>query len=154
MDPVKRPVAALFLMVLATSGSPIAGAFSLAGLQASVAEDAAQSGDDTARPGGVDTPAVVLESGEAPYSGEPITLSLKDADIKDVLKTFATLTGHNIVVDPTVSGAVTLELREVPWDQAFELVLTLHDLGYELLGNVLYVAPRSKLMRMPLYRRW
>ncbi len=96
-------------------------------------------------------PVVVLETGESRYTGEPITLSLKDADIKDVLKTFATLTGLNIVVDPSVSGSVTVELREVPWDQAFELILTITGIGYEMLGNVVYVAPHAKLARYQLW---
>ena len=98
-------------------------------------------------------PAVVLESGGSDATGEPITLSLKDADLKDVIKTFATLTGLNIVVDPAVSGTVTVELRDVPWDQAFELILTINGLGHEVLGNVVYIAPRSKLATHPLYRR-
>jgi type IV pilus assembly protein PilQ len=99
-------------------------------------------------------PAVVLETQEPRYTGEPISLSLKDADIKDVLKTFSTLTQLNIVVDPAVSGSVTVELVDVPWDQAFELILTINGLGYEMLGNVVYVAPVAKLARHPLYARW
>jgi len=98
-------------------------------------------------------PVVVVETAEPGFTGEPITLSLKDADIKDVLKTFSTLTGLNIVVDPAVSGTVTVELRGVPWDQAFEIILTINGLGYDLLGNVVYVAPPSRLVRLPLYGR-
>jgi type II secretory pathway component HofQ len=94
---------------------------------------------------------VVVHSEEAKYTGEPISLSLKDADIRDVLKTFATLTHLNIVVDPSVSGSVTVELRNVPWDQAFELILTINGLDYQFENNVVYVAPREKLARQPLY---
>ncbi len=93
-------------------------------------------------------PALTIERQQPRYTGELITLSLKDADIKDVLKTFAVLTDLNIVVDPSVKGSVTVELREVPWDQAFELILHINDLDYHMANNVVYVAPLAKLARM------
>jgi len=82
---------------------------------------------------------------EQQFTGEPITLTLKDADIKDVLKTFSVLTDLNIVLDPAVSGSVTVELRQVPWDQALDLILRINGLDYVLENNVLRVAPISKL---------
>jgi len=82
---------------------------------------------------------------EQQFTGEPITLTLKDADIKDVLRTFSALTQLNIVLDPSVSGSVTVELREVPWDQALDLILRINGLDYVLENNVLRVAPISKL---------
>ncbi len=94
-------------------------------------------------------PALAIERQQPRYTGELITLSLKDADIKDVLKTFAVLTDLNIVVDPSVKASVTVELREVPWDQAFELILHINDLDYHMANNVVYVAPLAKLARMP-----
>ncbi|MFV2073033.1 MAG: type IV pilus secretin PilQ [Thermoanaerobaculales bacterium] len=86
-----------------------------------------------------------VETEEQRFTGEPITLTLKDADIKDVLKTFSVLTDLNIVLDPSVSGSVTVELREVPWDQALDLILKINGLDYVLENNVLRVAPTSKL---------
>ncbi len=86
-----------------------------------------------------------IGSEEQQFTGEPITLTLKDADIKDVLKTFSVLTELNIVLDPSVSGSVTVELREVPWDQALDLILKINGLDYVLENNVLRVAPISKL---------
>ncbi len=82
---------------------------------------------------------------EQQFTGEPITLTLKDADIKDVLKTFSVLTEMNIVLDPSVSGSVTVELRDVPWDQALDLILKINGLDYVLENNVLRVAPIQKL---------
>ncbi len=82
---------------------------------------------------------------EQQFTGEPITLTLKDADIKDVLKTFSVLTDLNIVLDPGVSGSVTVELRDVPWDQALDLILRINNLDYVLENNVLRVAPISRL---------
>ncbi len=82
-----------------------------------------------------------VSSEEQQFTGEPITLTLKDADIKDVLKTFSVLTEMNIVLDPSVSGSVTVELRNVPWDQALDLILKINGLDYVLENNVLRVAP-------------
>ncbi len=82
---------------------------------------------------------------EQQFTGEPISLTLKDADIKDVLRTFSALTQLNIVLDPGVSGSVTVELRDVPWDQALDLILRINGLDYVLENNVLRVAPISKL---------
>ncbi|NOZ94473.1 MAG: type IV pilus secretin PilQ [Acidobacteria bacterium] len=86
-----------------------------------------------------------LTTQERQFTGEPITLTLKDADIKDVLRTFATLTNLNIVVDPGVGGTVTVELHDVPWDQALDLILRINGLDYVLENNVLRVAPIQKL---------
>ncbi len=86
-----------------------------------------------------------VQTEEKHYTGEPISLRLKDADITDVLRTFSELTGLNIVVDPGVSGSVTVELHDVPWDQALDLILKINGLDYVLENNVLRVAPISKL---------
>ena len=95
-------------------------------------------------------PALSIEPEKPRSTGELITLSLKDADIRDVIKTFAVLTDLNIVVDPSARGSVTLELRDVPWDQAFELILHINGLDYHMTNNVVYVAPPAKLARVPL----
>jgi type IV pilus assembly protein PilQ len=89
--------------------------------------------------------ATEVDNQEEQWTGEPITLTLKDADVKDVLKTFSVLTDLNIVLDPSVSGSVTVELRDVPWDQALDLILKINGLDYVLENNVLRVAPISKL---------
>ncbi len=86
-----------------------------------------------------------VSSQERQFTGEPITLRLKDADIKDVLRTFASLTNLNIVVDPSVTGSVTVDLHDVPWDQALDLILKINGLDYVLENNVLRVAPTAKL---------
>ncbi|RLE34213.1 MAG: hypothetical protein DRJ61_05640 [Acidobacteria bacterium] len=88
-----------------------------------------------------------VETGEVQFTGDPISLTLKDADIKDVLKTFSALTQLNIVIDPEVNGSVTVELRDVPWDQALDLILRINGLDYLLENNVLRVSTVSKLTR-------
>ena len=86
-----------------------------------------------------------LGSGERQYTGEPLTLNLKDADIKDTLQKFSELTNLNIVLDPDVRGTVTVSLTDIPWDQALELILKINGLGYVLEGNVMRIAPTAKL---------
>jgi type IV pilus secretin PilQ/predicted competence protein len=86
-----------------------------------------------------------LESQVARFTGEPISLELKDADIKDVLRTFAKITGLNVVVDPDVSGSVTVNLVDVPWDQALDIILRINRLGYAVENNVLRVAKMERL---------
>ncbi len=79
------------------------------------------------------------------YFGETISLSLKDGDIKDVLRSFAKISGLNVVVQPGVRGTVTVELESVPWDQALDQILKINNLGYELDGNIMRIAPRNVL---------
>lgn len=79
------------------------------------------------------------------YTGEPISLNLKDADMKDVLRTFAQLTGLNIAVDPGVGGQVTVDFVDVPWDQALDLILRQNGLTYILEGNVMRVGTVNRL---------
>src|SRR5260370_14358412 len=86
-----------------------------------------------------------LSAGEKVFTGEPISLNLTDADIKDVLRTFAQLTGLNIAVDPNVSGSVTVDFVDVPWDQALDLILRQNGLSYVLEGNVMRVGTLSRL---------
>jgi type IV pilus secretin PilQ/predicted competence protein len=86
-----------------------------------------------------------LSAGEKTYTGEPLSLNLKDADIKDVLRTFAQLTGLNIAIDPTVTGSVTVDFVDVPWDQALEVILRQNSLAYVLEGNVMRVGTAARL---------
>jgi type IV pilus assembly protein PilQ len=91
--------------------------------------------------------ARTLGAGDKQYTGEPITLNLKDADIKDTLQRFSELTQLNIVLDPDVRGTVTVSLQEIPWDQALELILKINQLGYVLEGNVMRIASSGKLLQ-------
>jgi beta-lactamase regulating signal transducer with metallopeptidase domain len=72
-------------------------------------------------------------------SDEPISLDLKDADIRDVLRTFAKLTNTDIVADPEITGKVTVSLHEIPWTEALEKILTDANLRQERLGNAIHV---------------
>lgn len=105
--------------------------------------------ESSAKPREIQNPyeARTLGSGEKQYTGEPITLNLKDADVKDTLQRFSELTQLNIVLDPDVRGTVTVSLQEIPWDQALELILKINQLGYVLEGNVMRIASSGKLLQ-------
>jgi type IV pilus assembly protein PilQ len=79
------------------------------------------------------------------FTGDPIDLELTQADIRDVLRTFAELTGLNIAIDPNVSGQVTVSFDDVPWDQALDLILRQNNLTYVLDGNVMRVGTIDRL---------
>jgi type IV pilus assembly protein PilQ len=86
-----------------------------------------------------------LSAGPRVFNGEPISLNLKDADIKDVLRTFAELTGLNIAVDPGVRGSVTVDFVDVPWDQALDLILRQNGLTFMLEGNVMRIGTTARI---------
>jgi type IV pilus assembly protein PilQ len=91
--------------------------------------------------------------GEKVYTGHPISLDFKDGDLQDIFRLFADISGLNIVVNPGVSGKVTLKLNEVPWDQALDLILKANGLGYTLEGNVIRIARLADLQREEQDRR-
>jgi type IV pilus assembly protein PilQ len=95
----------------------------------------------------------VVGSGGQVWSGDPISLSLQDADIKDVLRSFSTITGLNVVVHPGVRGTVTVELNDVPWDQALDLILRINNLDYVLEGNIMRIASTDQLRQEAEERR-
>jgi type IV pilus assembly protein PilQ len=98
------------------------------------------------------TPAVNLaaeqkaQAGQQPastgpkYTGEPISVNLKDVDLKDFFRLVHEISGLNVVLDPNVHGTLTVVLDDVPWDQALDIVLKNNDLARELEGNVLRIA--------------
>jgi type IV pilus assembly protein PilQ len=86
-----------------------------------------------------------LSGGPRTFNGEPLSLNLKDADIKDVLRTFAELTGLNIAIDPGVTGSVTVDFVDVPWDQALDLILRQNNLTFTLEGNVMRIGTIDRI---------
>ncbi|HVS65375.1 MAG TPA: type IV pilus secretin PilQ [Thermoanaerobaculia bacterium] len=86
-------------------------------------------------------------STERQFFGEPVSLSLKDADITEVLRSFAREFDLNIVIQPGVGGPVTVELNQVPWDQALDSILKVNGLGMDLEGSILRIAPVSRLQQ-------
>src|SRR5579859_730076 len=81
------------------------------------------------------------------YTGEPISVNLKDVDLKDFFRLIHEISGLNVVLDPAVKGSLTIVLDEVPWDQALDIVLQNNGLDKQLNGNVLRIATRDTLKR-------
>jgi type IV pilus secretin PilQ/predicted competence protein len=98
-------------------------------------------------------PAQEPPLGEKKWSGHPISLDFKDGDLQDVFRLFADISGLNVVVNPGISGRVTLKLTEVPWDQALDLILKINGLGYAIEDNVLRIARMSDMQKEESDRR-
>jgi type IV pilus assembly protein PilQ len=112
--------------------------------EAAAAMLAQEEGTRPEQPAAAYQPRTITES-QSQFTGEPISLDLKDADIKDVFRTISQLTQLNIVVDPEVRGTVTVQLEDVPWDQALDLILKQNGLGYVLENNIMRIATTTKL---------
>jgi len=91
------------------------------------------------------TPLGTGQPTERQYSGHPISLDFQGADLRAVLRTFAEISGLNIVIDPRVTGTVDVALRDVPWDQALDMILRANSLGYVVNGTIVRVAPLDAL---------
>jgi type IV pilus assembly protein PilQ len=79
------------------------------------------------------------------FTGSPISLDFKDVPIMDVLRLIAEVSELNIIAGDEVTGAITLRLVQVPWDQALDIVLVTRGLGFVRVGNVLRIAPAEVL---------
>jgi type IV pilus secretin PilQ/predicted competence protein len=87
-----------------------------------------------------------LVDGQRRFSGDPVTLDFQGADLRAVLRTFAEISnGLNIVIDPSIQGQVDLSLRDVPWDQALDIILRANKLGYSVDGNIVRIVPLNVL---------
>src|SRR6266496_2990658 len=82
---------------------------------------------------------------ERKYTGHPVSLDFQGADLRAVLRTFAEISGLNIVIDPKVNGTVDVALRDVPWDQALDIILKANGLGYVVDGTIVRIAPLEAL---------
>lgn len=79
------------------------------------------------------------------YKGEKLSLNFQSVEIRTVLQVIAEFTGLNIITSDTVTGALTLRLKDVPWDQALDIILQAKGLDQRKSGNVLWIAPRDEL---------
>ncbi len=87
------------------------------------------------------------------YTGEPISVNLKDVDLKDFFRLIHEISGLNVVLDPMIHGNLTIVLDDVPWDQALDIVLKNNDLSRQLEGNVLRIATVETLRKEAEGRR-
>jgi len=102
----------------------------------------------------VNVPAPQTGSAGTPrYTGHPVSLDFQGADLRAVLRTFAEISALNIVIDPTIQGTVDVSLRDVPWDQALDIILRANKLGYVVDGTIVRVAPLGVLADEETSRR-
>ena len=79
------------------------------------------------------------------YNGEKLSLNFQNIEIRSLLQVIADFTNFNIVTSDTVTGSVTLRLKDVPWDQALDIILQAKGLDKRKTGNVLLIAPKDEL---------
>ena len=91
------------------------------------------------------TPAPLAMQSVARYTGEPISVNLKDVDLRDFFRLIHEISGLNVVLDPAVKGSLTIVLDEVAWDQALDIVLQNNGLDKQLNANVLRIATKATL---------
>ncbi|MEW6320782.1 MAG: type IV pilus secretin PilQ, partial [Acidobacteriota bacterium] len=91
--------------------------------------------------------------GQSRFTGAPVSLDFQGADLRAVLRTFAEISGLNVVLDPSIQGSVDVALRDVPWDQALDIILKANKLGYSVDGTVVRIAPLSVLADEEAERR-
>jgi len=90
-------------------------------------------------------PSPATQVGTRRFTGNPVSLDFQGADLRAVLRTFSEISGLNIVIDPTVNGSVDVALKDVPWDQALDIILRANKLGYSVDGTIVRIAPLTVL---------
>jgi len=91
----------------------------------------------------VQDPAKLAQRGR--YSGEKLSLNFQSVEVRAVLNVIADFTDLNIITSDTVGGSITLRLKDVPWDQALDIILQTRGLDMRKSGNVIWIAPRDEL---------
>jgi len=84
--------------------------------------------------------------GKIKYVGEKLSLNFQNVEVRSVLQVIADFTGLNIIASDTVSGNLTLRLKDVPWDQALDLIMQTKGLDKRQNGNVIWIAPKDELL--------
>ncbi|HEX2650286.1 MAG TPA: type IV pilus secretin PilQ family protein, partial [Burkholderiales bacterium] len=90
-------------------------------------------------------PNKLVQGTRGGYKGEKLSLNFQNIEVRSVLQVIADFTGLNIVTSDTVQGSLTLRLKDVPWDQALDIILQTRGLDMRKSGNVIWIAPRDEL---------
>jgi type IV pilus assembly protein PilQ len=90
-------------------------------------------------------PSKLSGNGKPNYIGEKLSLNFQNIEVRSVLQVIADFTGLNIIASDTVTGSITLRLKDVPWDQALDIILQSKNLSMRRTGNVVLVAPTDEL---------
>ncbi len=93
----------------------------------------------------IEDPNRMVKGTQLGYGGEKLTLNFQNISAREALSVIADFTNLNMVISDTVSGSLTLRLKDVPWDQALDIILQSKDLDKRKNGNVIQVAPREEL---------
>lgn len=90
-------------------------------------------------------PARLVQGGRGQYQGEKLSLNFQNVDLRSVLQVIADFTDLNIITSDSVQGSLTLRLKDVPWDQALDIILQAKGLDMRKNGNVIWIAPGDEL---------
>lgn len=93
----------------------------------------------------VENPNKLVQGSRGGYQGEKLSLNFQNVEVRRLLQVIGEFTGMNMVISDTVSGAITLILKDVPWDQALDIILQQKGLDMRKNGNVILVAPREEI---------
>ena len=93
----------------------------------------------------IEDPNKMVKGSKIGYNGEKLTLNFQKIDVREALSVIADFTELNVVISDTVSGNLTLRLKDVPWDQALDIILQSRGLDMRKNGNVIQVAPRDEI---------
>ncbi len=90
-------------------------------------------------------PNKLTQGTRAGYKGEKLSLNFQNVEVRAVLQVIADFTGLNIITSDTVTGSLTLRLKDIPWDQALDIIMQTKGLDMRKNGNVVLIAPREEL---------
>lgn len=93
----------------------------------------------------VQDPNKLVQGSKKGYAGEKLSLNFQNIDVRSVLQVIADFTGLNIITSDTVTGNLTLRLKDVPWDQALDIIMQAKGLSMRKTGNVIWVAPSEEV---------
>ncbi len=145
-EPVAPLAPAAAAVPAGAPGVPIPGDMRILDVQQTPAAPPPIIVSDTAQPTAAAPP-------QTRFTGPPVSLDFQNADLRAVLRTFAEISGLNIVIDPSINGTVDVSLRDVPWDQALDIILKANKLGYAVDGTVVRIAPLTVLAQEEEERR-
>ncbi|MCX7178505.1 MAG: type IV pilus secretin PilQ [Proteobacteria bacterium] len=94
-----------------------------------------------------ESPNKLVQGSGSGTQGEKLSLNFQNIEVRAVLQVIADFTNFNIITSDTVTGNVTLRLKDVPWDQALEIILQAKGLGMRKNGNVIWIAPQEEILK-------
>lgn len=93
----------------------------------------------------IENPNKLVQGSRGGYQGEKLSLNFQNVDVRRLLQVIGEFTGMNMVVSDTVQGSITLILKDVPWDQALDIIMQQKGLDMRKNGNVILIAPREEI---------